>query len=118
MKLIATTLSHNSKPTIHCCMSLNITNHQWLDTKQRVNFFPWLNHMQHLCMPTLEWYSYIDLPMEILNFSRTLVHYSSVLYYGIYHFHTSLQREEKVYKHCHSVLRNALTRNGGSIYNI
>jgi len=39
----------------------------------------------------------------------------------IYHFHTLLQREEKVHK-CHigllSVLRNAITKNGGSIYNI
>jgi len=37
----------------------------------------------------------------------------------VYHFHALLQREEKVYK-CHiallSVLRNALTRNGGTKY--
>ena len=37
---------------------------------------------------------------------------------SIYHFHTSFQKEKKVYK-CHialqSVLRNTLTRNRGSI---
>jgi len=43
------------------------------------------------------------------------------IYIYIYHFHTLLQREVKVHK-CHiallSVLRNAITRNGGNIYNI
>jgi len=47
--------------------------------------------------------------------------YAVYIYIYIYHFHTSLQREEKVHK-CYiallSVLRNAITRNGGSIYNI
>jgi len=67
--------------------------------------------MQVLTLST----EYNRMPIPITDYILN----QNYAYIYIYHFHTLLQREEKMHK-CHiallSVLRNAITRNGDSIY--